>query len=44
MPGVREEIEQRRYEEAEKEAARLAVAVQKEAALVNSTAQTLEAR
>ncbi|MEQ1730435.1 MAG: transferrin receptor-like dimerization domain-containing protein [Vicinamibacterales bacterium] len=44
MPGVREGIEQRRYEEAEKEAARLAAAVQKEAALVNSTAQTLEAR
>lgn len=44
MPGVREGIEQRRYEEAEKEAARLAAAVQREAALVNSTAQLLEAR
>jgi N-acetylated-alpha-linked acidic dipeptidase len=44
MPGVREGIEQKRYEEAEKEAARLAAAVQKEAALVNEAAQLLEAR
>jgi len=44
MPGVREGIEQRRYEEAEKEAARLAAAVQREAALVNGAAQLLEAR
>ncbi len=42
MPGVREGIEQKRYEEAEKEAARLAAAVQKEATLVNDAAQLLE--
>ena len=43
MPGVREGIEQRRYDEAEKEAARLAAAIQKEAALVNDAAGMLEA-
>jgi len=42
MPGVREAIEQKRYEEADKEAARLAAAVTREAALINDAATALE--
>lgn len=42
MPGVREGIEQKRYEEAEKEAARLAAAITKEAALINAAAGEME--
>ena len=42
MPGVREGIEQKRYEEAEKEAARLAAALVKESALINEVAADLE--
>ena len=44
MPGVREGIEQKRYEEAEKEAARLAAAIAKETALINAAAGELEGR
>lgn len=44
MPGVREGIEQKRYEEAEKEAARLAAAITKEAALINAAAGEMERR
>ena len=44
MPGVREGIEQKRYEEAEKEAARLAAAIVKEAALINAAAGEMEKR
>ncbi len=44
MPGVREGIEQRRYEEAEKEAARLAAAVRRETVLINDAAGLLEGR
>jgi len=42
MPGVREGIEQKRYDEAEKEAARLAAAVSREATLINDAAAALE--
>jgi N-acetylated-alpha-linked acidic dipeptidase len=42
MPGVREAIEQKRYDEAEKEAARLAAAVNREATLINDAAAMLE--
>jgi N-acetylated-alpha-linked acidic dipeptidase len=42
MPGVREGIEQKRYEEAEKEAARLAAAINREAGLIADAARTLE--
>jgi N-acetylated-alpha-linked acidic dipeptidase len=43
MPGVREGIEQKRYAEAEKEAVRVAAAIDRETALINAAAQTLEA-
>jgi len=43
MPGVREGIEQRRYAEAEKEAVRVAAAIDRETALINAAAQMLEA-
>lgn len=42
MPGVREGIEQKRYAEAEKEAARLAAAIDRLTALVNDAAGMLE--
>jgi N-acetylated-alpha-linked acidic dipeptidase len=42
MPGVREGIEQKRYAEAETEAARVAAAVDREAALVDAAAAQLE--
>jgi N-acetylated-alpha-linked acidic dipeptidase len=42
MPGVREGIEQKRYEEAEKEAARLAAALNREASLINDAAAMIE--
>ncbi len=42
MPGVREGIEQRRYDEAEQEAARVAAALGREAALLNEAASALE--
>lgn len=44
MPGVREGIEQKRYAEAEKEAARLATAIDRLTALVNDAAGMLEKR
>ncbi|MFN7916288.1 MAG: M28 family metallopeptidase [Vicinamibacterales bacterium] len=44
MPGVREGIEQKRYAEAEKEAARLAAAIDRLTALVNDAAGMLERR
>lgn len=42
MPGVREGIEQKRYAEAESEAARVAAALTREATLVNDAAALLE--
>jgi N-acetylated-alpha-linked acidic dipeptidase len=42
MPGVREAIEEKRYDEAEREAVRVAAAVNREAALVNDVASMLE--
>jgi N-acetylated-alpha-linked acidic dipeptidase len=42
MPGVREGIEQKRYEEAEREAARAAAALNRIAALINGAADSLE--
>jgi N-acetylated-alpha-linked acidic dipeptidase len=42
MPGVREGIEQKRYAEAESEAARVAAALTREATLVNDAAAQLE--
>jgi N-acetylated-alpha-linked acidic dipeptidase len=42
MPGVREAIEQKRYAEADGEIARVARALQDEAALVDSAAAELE--
>jgi N-acetylated-alpha-linked acidic dipeptidase len=42
MPGVREGIEQKRYEEAEKEAARLAAAIGRLVTLVNQGSGALE--
>ena len=42
MPGVREGIEQRRYAEAEQEAARVAAALEREARLVDEAAAALE--
>lgn len=42
MPGVREGIEQRRYAEAEQEAARVAAALGREARLVDDAAAALE--
>ncbi|HUR33618.1 MAG TPA: transferrin receptor-like dimerization domain-containing protein [Vicinamibacterales bacterium] len=42
MPGVREGIEQKRYAEAEREAAKLAAAIDREAALINDAAASLE--
>lgn len=42
MPGVREGIEQRRYAEAEQEAARIAAALGREAALIEEAASALE--
>jgi N-acetylated-alpha-linked acidic dipeptidase len=43
VPGVREGIEQRRYGEAEQEVARVAKAIEDEAAVVDSAAKQLEA-
>jgi N-acetylated-alpha-linked acidic dipeptidase len=42
MPGVREAIEERRYDEADREAVRVAAALNREAALVNEVATLLE--
>jgi N-acetylated-alpha-linked acidic dipeptidase len=42
MPGVRENIEQREYADAEAEAAKLAEVLRKEAALIESASQILE--
>jgi N-acetylated-alpha-linked acidic dipeptidase len=42
MPGVREGIEQKRYAEAESEAARVAAALTREATLVNEAAALIE--
>jgi len=42
VPGVREGIEQKRYAEAEQEAARVAKALQDEAALINFVGEQLE--
>jgi len=42
VPGVREGIEQKRYGEADQEIVRVAKALQDEAALIESAAQTLE--
>jgi N-acetylated-alpha-linked acidic dipeptidase len=42
VPGVREGIEQKRYAEAEQEIARVAKALEAEAALIDSAAETLE--
>jgi N-acetylated-alpha-linked acidic dipeptidase len=42
MPGVRENIEQREYADAEAEAAKLADVLKKEAALIDSASQILE--
>jgi N-acetylated-alpha-linked acidic dipeptidase len=42
MPGVREGIEQKRYAEAEKEVVRVAAAMDREAALINGAAASLE--
>jgi len=42
MPGVREGIEQKRYDEAEKEAARLAVAIGRLVTLVNQASAQLD--
>jgi N-acetylated-alpha-linked acidic dipeptidase len=44
MPGAREAIEQKRYSEAEAEIARIAKALQDEAALIDSAAAELERR
>ncbi|HXJ86971.1 MAG TPA: transferrin receptor-like dimerization domain-containing protein [Candidatus Binatia bacterium] len=43
VPGVREGIEQKKYPEAEQEIVRVAQALEKEAALIDSAAQLLEA-
>jgi len=43
MPGAREGIEQGRYDEAEREIARLARALQAEANLITSAAHALDA-
>jgi N-acetylated-alpha-linked acidic dipeptidase len=42
MPGVREGIEQKRYQEAEQEIVRVAKALEQEAALIDSAAEILE--
>jgi N-acetylated-alpha-linked acidic dipeptidase len=42
MPGAREGIEEKKYAEAETEAARIAKALDREAALVNAAAADLE--
>ena len=42
MPGVREGIEEKRYDEAEAEVVRLAKALDRETALVNAAAADLE--
>ena len=42
MPGVREAIEQKRYDEAEAEAARIAAALNREATLINEAAGEME--
>ena len=42
MPGVREGIEQGRYAEAEREIARIAAALEREARLVDAAAADLE--
>jgi hypothetical protein len=42
VPGVREGIEQKRYAEAEQEIARVAKALEDEAALIDSAAAMLE--
>ncbi|MFQ5743209.1 MAG: M28 family metallopeptidase [Acidobacteriota bacterium] len=44
IPGVREAIEQKRYEEAETEIARVAKALEDEAALIDSATELLERR
>ena len=44
MPGVREGIEQKRYAEAEREAVRVAAALDRETALVNEAARLLEGK
>lgn len=44
IPAVREGIEQKRYAEADQEIARVAKALQDEAALIDSAAQMLEAK
>ena len=42
MPGVREGIEDKRYAEAEREAARVAAAIEREARLIDEAAAVLE--
>jgi len=42
MPGVREGIEQKRYAEAEKEAVRIAAAIDRLTGLLNDAAGTIE--
>ena len=42
LPGIREGIEEKRYQEAEKEIARVAQALQDYAAVINSAAAELE--
>jgi N-acetylated-alpha-linked acidic dipeptidase len=44
VPGVREGIEEKRYEEAEREIARVGKALEEEAALIDSAAQMLEGK
>ena len=44
VPGVREGIEEKRYEEAEQEIARVGKALEQEAALIDSAAQMLEGK
>jgi len=44
MPGVREALEQKSYAEAEREAARVASALDREAALIDAAAADLEKR
>jgi hypothetical protein len=42
MPGVREGIEQKEYEQAEKEALRIAAALNRESALLDAASADLE--
>ena len=44
VPGVREGIEEKRYEEAEREIARVGKALEEEAVLIDSAAQMLEGK